>query len=314
MTPHQHFASAPQPDPAQIPADQRYVIYRWLSNDDFLLNKVVPDATNIEAAVDDDLEAVITRIPADAACFHFHLNCTLTSLFPPARNELIAFLRKRKIAAINASLTDISKRTIQRRCRELGLSTTAAARTGDGDELIIVKTDLNFGGDSEWALTPGDRATLGIGAGSTHMWKANDYQVLARKDIEESWWSDQSLVTEKYIGNKEEKWYRAVLLFDRIVLRELVNPTQIKKVGQSVVTRQWSLDASDERTFGDSPANLVRDLITFSRAFSMDFGAIDIMVDDAEEPFIIDVNSTPALHIAQPLLVEHLRGALTTTT
>ncbi len=309
MTPHRNFKSM-QPASAHIPGDHRYVIYRWLTNDDFLLNKVVPDATNIEAAVDDDLQAVISRIPPDAACFHFHQNCTLTSLFPPARNELIEFLSGQQIPAINAFLSDISKRTIQRTCRELGLNTTAAAQSGDPDELIIVKTDLNFGGDSEWALSSDDRATLGIGAGSTHMWKANDYQVVARKDIEDSWWSDQSLVTEKYIGNNDEKWYRAVLLFDRIVLRELINPTQIKKVGQSVITRVWSIVASDEQSFGDAPVNLVRDLIGFCRAFSMDFGAVDIMVNDAAEPFIIDVNSTPALHIAQPLLVSHLRGAL----
>jgi hypothetical protein len=287
------------------------VIYRWLTSDDFLVAKVVPDATNIEARVDDDLTRIVSQIPHDAACFHFHLNCTLTSAFPPVRNELLAYLRANNIPTINASLEDISKRTIQRRCAELGLNTTAASRNGDPDEMIIVKTDLNFGGDSEWALSSEERTALGIGEGSTHMWKANDYQVLRREDIESSWWDDQSLVCEKYVGNAEEKWYRAVLLFDRIVLRELVNPTQIKKVGQSVITNQWNLDGSDPQTFGDAPRRLVEDLVRFAKAFSLDFGAVDIMVNDDADPYIIDVNSTPALHIAQPLLVDYLRGSLT---
>jgi hypothetical protein len=299
-----------------LPADNRYVVYRWLTSDEFLVARIVPDATVIEAAVDDELEAILAKVPADARSFQFHLNCTITDRFPQCRNELISRLSQNGIRVINGNLTDISKRTIQQRCASLGLNTTAAMREGDPDELIILKTDLNFGGDSEWALSDAERSKLGLGEGSTLIYRPDHYQVVPRKDMEPSWWTDPSLVCEKFIDNRDNRWYRAVMLFSRLVLRELINPAQIKKVGQSEIVGQWTIDTADPSILTGPepvPTRIMSDLIQFMSAFKMDFGAIDIMVNDAGDPFIIDVNSTPALHIPQPALVDHLRGALSTS-
>jgi hypothetical protein len=298
---------------ASLPDDRRYVIYRWLSSGDFLVHKIVPAATIIDARVNDRVEEILARIPRDTRCFHFHLNCTVTRRFPVARDDLIEQLLARDILPINERLTDISKRAIQRKCRELGLHTTAATSEGAADELIIVKTDLNFGGDSEWALSAAERSMLGIGAASNIMWRPDDYRVIPRSEVEASWWTDPSLVCEKYIANRDNRWYRALLFFSRLVLRELVNETTIKKVGQSSTVGQWDIDMLDRgRTSpaSDYPQSLVDDLILFIRGFGMDFGAIDIVINDEGQAFIIDVNSTPAMHVSPVPGLANLREGL----
>jgi hypothetical protein len=299
---------------ASLPTDHRYVIYRWLSSDDFLLHKIVPEATVIDAAVNDRVEEIAARIPEDAACFHFHLNCTVTRRFPQARQALVQHLRTRGIVPINEHLTDISKTAIQRKCAELGLNTTAATQDGDPNEGIIVKTDLNFGGDSEWALSAAERSMLDITAGSEIIWKPNDYRVVPRREVEASWWTDPSLFCEKYIGNRQNRWYRANVFFSRLVLRELVNESQIKKVDKSVTVGQWNVAISDFEgadAVTEYPRSLMRDLIRFIRGFAADFAAIDVMMNDEGEAFIIDVNSTPSrLTRPVPGLADHLRKAL----
>jgi len=284
-------------------AHPRYVIYRWLSTDKYMLHGIVPGASVIEAAVDDDIEDIVSQLPDDAFVFHFHLNCTLTARFPRARDELTAMLHEKGILIVNGDLTDISKRTIQRRCAELGLNTTTALPNGDPEELIIVKTNLNFGGDGEWALSDSHRSVLGIAAGSDIIWKPDDYRVLRRREADPSWWSDPSLVCEKYIDNRKNVWYRAMFFFSRVVLRELVSEAQIKKVAQSVITRTWHLTFQEieaERADADVPRKIVRDILRFAKAFNIDYGALDVMVNDAGEAFIIDVNSTPSYMESPP--------------
>lgn len=301
------------PRQGELPTDNRYVVYRWLTSEAFLLPAIVPGATVLEAAVDEAAGDILARIPVDSGAFHFHLNCTHTDRFPLARAELVRQLRARGIPIINSALTDISKRAIQRACVELGLNTTTAPREGDPDELLIVKTDLNFGGDSEWALTLEERAAVGAGEGSQLIWKPDHYQVLPRKELEESWWTDPTLVREKYIDNRHDRWYRAFLLLSRMALCEFVDPSQIKKVGHSTASRVWLLQRSDvEASEGDTPypRQLVRDLLRFAGAFAIDFAAVDIVVSDAGQAYIIDVNSTPAYNYPVSGLVEYLRGGL----
>jgi hypothetical protein len=301
--------------PGLLPIDDRYVVYRWLTAGQFMISAIVPDATVIEAAVEDDPEEVMSRLPRDATSFHFHLNCTITSQFPRARVELEKKLRDRGVRLINSGLTDISKRAIQRKCRALGMNTTAASPNGNPDEPIIVKTNLNFGGDSEWALQSDERAALGVGEASGIMWRPDDYRVVLRRDVEREWWTDQSLVCERYIDNRKNVWYRAVIFYSRIFLRELVNESQIKKIDKSEITGSWSIDVNELGDLSGAatfPCKVVKDLARFISEFGIEFGAVDILIDDDGEPYIIDVNSTPAYHWDNIPLIDFLRDALLT--
>jgi hypothetical protein len=286
-----------------------WVLYEWLSEAGYFLQAVVPDYTRLPAQVDDRLNDVLDAVPAATTHFAFHLNCTVTERFPEERAALVEALRTRGVQVLNAGATDISKQRVQQVCATLGLNIVTAARAGDPDELIIVKTDLNFGGDSEWALSESQRAALGIREGSDIIWKPNHYRVLPRKEVEAPWWEDLRLVRERFVVNRDDRWYRVFLFLDRLAVCELWNPHQIKKVNESRVLRVWMVPLAEESVPADAPAGLVEGLRRFVRAFPLDFGTVDAVADDAGGHYIIDVNTTAAYNYPIEGVVEYMRGA-----
>jgi len=287
-----------------------WVLYKWLSDSGYFLQAIVPGFTPLEAQVGDRAADVLDAVPAGTTHFAFHLNCTITHGFPEGREELVAGLRDRGIQVLNGATTDISKRRVQRLCADLGLNTAIATREGDPAERIIVKTDLNFGGDSEWALTDEQRGALGVGPGSDIIWNPNHYRVLPRREVEEAWWADPRLVRERFISNAGDCWYRAFLFLDRLAVCELHTPNLIKKVGESEVRRVWMTSLAEAAVPAGAPAVLVEALRRFAPAFPLDVGTIDAVVSDAGDYFLIDVNTTPAFNYPIDGVIDHMRGAL----
>jgi len=287
-----------------------WVLYHWLSDSGYFIHAVVPECTSLPAHVDDTLQGILRAVPARTTHFVFHLNCTVTAKFPEERAALVEALTSRGVRVLNAHATDISKQHVQQVCAELGLPTVTAERDGHPDEMVIVKTDLNFGGDSEWALSDEQRSTLGIREGSDIIWKPNHYRVLPRRDVEPPWWSDPRLVVERFVTNRDERWYRAFLFLDRLAVCELSNPNQIKKVNESAVLRVWMLSLNELSVPADAPARLIESLRRFVRAFPLDFGTVDVVADDAGSHYIIDVNTTAAYNYPIEGVVAFMRGAL----
>lgn len=254
------------------------------------------------------MDQVLSKIPPRTDTFVFHLNCTITTRFPLERKALVDALVSRGIAPRNDHVTDISKRAIQRCCQEENLRVTLAERNGDPDERLIVKTNLNFAGSSEWALSKSDREALGISSPSNLISKPYDYFVVARKEVREDWWEDESLVCERYISNAQGRWYRAYIQGPRVVLCRLSSKMKVKKVGESRLEDTWFLDYTDGSNGAreDAAISVVHALSTFVRAFRLDFGTVDFVLDEALRPFIIDVNTTPAYNHPIDGLVEHL--------
>jgi hypothetical protein len=296
--------------------DRRYVIYQWLTSEGFLLRSVIPNATVLDAGVHDTPDGVISAIPTDATHFHFHLNCTRTHRFPTAREALLDQLRKRGIAPVNDAVTDISKTFIQECCSAIGINTTRATRNGAAKDLIIVKTDLNFGGDSEWGLSEEDRSAAQAGAGSSVMWKPDDYLVAPRASVPDAYWDDPTLVRERFVSNQDGRWYRCFIFHSRACVCELVSQEKVKKLWSSTVNGTWMFEfdevvtrQAEQAAFPPRIHRVANDLIRFVRSFSLDFGAVDIVMDDADEPFVIDVNTTPAYNYPINNLVDFLRGS-----
>jgi hypothetical protein len=288
-----------------------YFAYQWLTSSQFLLPALFPHSVAIDAAPFDDPDRIMQQV-GDAGWFHFHLNCTRTTHFPQRRAELLERVHARGLRTINADATDISKRAVQRACARAGLNTVAASRSGDPHERIMVKTDLNFGGDSEWALGDEERQRLNLGAGSAVMWKPHDYRVMERSEIPGEWWDDETLVQERFIENAQHRWFRVFLMLSRMVVCELTDPSLIKKVGHSSVQQVWtftfptSIDASD----GPLHVRIAHDVHAFSSELGIEFGAVDVVVDGHDLPYIIDVNTTPAYNHPIGAVTEHLRAAL----
>ena len=122
---------------------------------------------------------------------------------------------------------------------------------------------------------------------------------------------------EKYINNEQNTYYRCWVFRERIVLVEMSNPDLVKKMGRSRLLRHWTMVSSDgdisHASSSDYPVLMIRDLIKFKDRFLPDFGTIDVVKDDDERPFIIDVNTTPYynVHLPIPHLIEHLGQGLT---
>lgn len=291
----------------------RIVLFEWLTGPEFLLRKLVPEAVSVEARISDTADAILDKIPSGVDTFVFHINCTVTTRFPAVRKELVSRLQARRLDLINHLVTDVSKREIQQCCQTEGLGVTIAERTGDPDEALMVKTNLNFAGLSEWALSDSERTLLGIGKGSQLIWNSYHYFVLPRREVRDAWWKDDSLILERFVSNEAGVWYRAYVLRDRVVLCLLSSKLDVKKVGQSRLERTWYLQLSTElskRGTDSPPEGVVRELSRFVRAFNLDFGTVDFVVDDEHQPFVIDVNTTPAYNHPVDGLVEHLAAAV----
>jgi hypothetical protein len=251
------------------------------------------------------VDTILAAVPAHAKRFVFHLNCTLTGHFPPSRVPLISALAARGIAVVNADATDISKRTIQRTCLDSGLTSVLADPDGPLDELVIVKTNFNYGGASERELSAPERRLLGIPEPSALIQEPQDYKVLPRREVDPSWWDDPSLTVERYIENRDNRCYRAYCFYHQVALCEVVNRDRIKKMAGSAIRRVWMF-ATENALGDDYPVPVVEALLRFRRRFPLDFGTIDVMEDGNALPYIVDVNTTPYYGVQVPGLVEHL--------
>ncbi|MFC1760901.1 hypothetical protein ACFL6U_02345 [Planctomycetota bacterium] len=284
--------------PAEISFGSAFVIYRWWCGGKYLAYELAPKATIIDASIYDTVEQVHASLPSGVRTFLFHLNITLTARFPKGREELVGRLKSLAVRILNENVTDISKNGIQKTCQEIGLPSTLAQHDGDEDELVIIKTDSNVACDSEYQLTAEDRSVLGLGEPVAFIRYSSDYKVLPRKDVPSDWWSDSSLICERFITNSAERWYRAYKFLSRIVLCEFTSTDVIKKVSNSVVRRLWFVEIISNGwnvQEGDGSADpVLEQLVRFAAEVQLDFGTIDVMVDNAGVPYIIDLNSTPA--------------------
>ncbi len=248
-----------------------------------------------------------------------HINCTDTSRFIEARDRLLNGLRDRGTVVINGEAITISKRTIQRACLTLGLNSTLAEETGDPEGSLIVKTDRNYWGNSErLRLTPDERRTLCLNEDSNGVIRLlstfNTYPVLKRGNIPSTWWRDDQLIVERFIHNHSGRFYRVHVLLDRIAVTEAVCSGNVKKLGPDVSFKETRLYSRykllSERKSAD--AEVVHQACSVMDHLRIEFAGIDVMVDNAGRPFVVDVNTTPFAGRTSDgnLMVNHLRSAI----
>ena len=183
-------------------------IYVWRSWKGYYVKDVVPGALQVRAKPTDSAENILSRLPSTIRRFLFHVDLTETTNFPADRMLLVDMLRERSISVLNWRVTDLRKRTIHAVTRRLGLPCAEASREGDARELLIIKTDRNYGGYSERLLNRRHRQTLGVPRLSLPIRNAFDYKVMPRSDVPSSWWDDPHLIVECFISNREHRMYR----------------------------------------------------------------------------------------------------------
>jgi len=216
-------------------------------------------------------------------------------------------LRRRDVDVWNAFVTDISKRRVQQVCRGAGLPCAATTKEGDPDELVIVKSNANFGSKSERALSRREREKLHIQEPQALFRSELAYLVAPRRDVPDGLWQDEGLAIERYIHNAEHLFYRLRFVFDTWVISEVINPHYIKKMENCTSQKTFLVDRWDRSS--RLPDGLMTIAARFIDAFRLDFGALDVTLDDRGDFYVVDANPTPGLTTLLPGQAEAFRSA-----
>jgi len=251
----------------------------------------------MSVVVGESKDEILQRVPENfTGTFAFHINLTDSSGCPQDRTGLVAQLRARGIRTLNAEAVDISKRFVQAACWRAGLRTATASRQGDASEVLIVKTDRNYGGVPEARLPIDDLDTLTISTQAIYKQPDRGYFVAPRRDLPAAAWEDPNLVIERYIENKSQLFYRIYILCNRFAISEGQERAWIKTIGRSQRQRLllFSIDAAGDIDTAVPPdlEPAVDAVSRFVSVTGMDFGCLDVMRDDNDHFYIVDMNTT----------------------
>jgi hypothetical protein len=243
--------------------------------------------------------------------FLFHLNVTYSGLWPLDRSALLQWLESRQARVLNGQLVDISKRQIQRLNRQLGIPSVHVDKSVPPGTLVIIKTNRNYGGGPEQHLSEAQRVRLGMTPGKPRITRFDQYEICEAAQVAEADWSDPHLAIERYVRNSRHAYCRCYFSGGRIVLSEAINPRPIQKMLVGLPRSDWCLDAEDIQ-LAEPLTRLVRNCEMLRRAMGLDFGTMDVMMDDDDVAYVVDVNATPSWgDESQPHIIDHLRPGLT---
>lgn len=278
--------------------DDRLCIYEWKAWTGFLLPELAPRAARIRATIGDVWDDILAQVDTDCTLFAFHLNLTRTDRIPAGRARLIAALRQRGVAIVNAGIADISKREVQRACGAAALPCAAAPRAGDPSEWLIVKTDLNDAGGPERRLSPSDRERLDLPPLPPQPPAADDgaYRRLQRRDIDPEVWDSPDLIVERWIANARDIFFRVYVARAHIILCRAEDPACFKKMRGGIPRTAWFLDTARATIVHGTeppPTHVIDAVARLRSVLRVDFGAIDVLEDERGRCYIIDVNTTP---------------------
>ena len=291
-------------------------IYEWRAGRRYLLPTMFPEATHVRARLGETSSDLLKRLPPGIEAFLFHVNLTDTRRTPLRRRAFCRALRARGIRILNEHVTDISKHHVQHVCALAGLRTTIAPRDGDPDEMLILKTSANYGGENEKRLDAGVRRRLGFAQPTRLIRGFDGYLIRRRKEVRPEFWRSRQVIVERFIENRHHVFYRAHKLLDRVIVSRMVNPARIKKMLQQIRRTNWNLHLpSLEPVEGPRPVpmHVVRAVSSFCAAARLDAGSIDIMEDDEGRCYVVDLNAQPywGRETGYDHMLRYLAGGLT---
>jgi hypothetical protein len=271
-------------------------IYEMPKRCHYLFSEIFPKALSIHASIGDSYENVLEQVGNAGGWFLFHIDLTNTERFLNKRRLLCSELRKRGIIPLNSSITDISKKTVQKACSILNLNGTLASLSGQSEELLIVKTNRNYGGLMEKTLFESEKRKLGIQVNPINLNFA--YCVMMRKEIPGEIWNNKDYIIEKYVANKIDIIYRVYKLINQLIVSEVIDHRLIKKVSTGIPRVNYFFNLSDIKTQysfdGISFDGLIKSITSFCSYFKLDYGSMDVVRNDRGDFYIIDLNVTPS--------------------
>ena len=296
------------------PSSERVAVLEWQAWEGFLLRHILgDDAVRIETDPFREFPPVeFDRLCDSFTTVCFQINLSVRHRLPMRIRDLTNRFVKRGVYVVNGFIQDIRKSTLHSHLEVIGLSSLKATPSGSADEVLFVKTNLNYGGELERWVPAEDIAAGGLEHMVSNDIGAYQYQTVARGMIEEGIWTDPSIVVEKYVTNDENSFYRVYFSGTQIIIVKAFAPRIIKKLSgdsrdTNFVTDLESLKAgTDDLLLSET---LRHDVATFVEHTPVEFGCIDIVHDGRDHHYIIDLNLTPyaGTRTHDPFLTNFLR-------
>lgn len=280
-------------------SDSKVAVLEWLAWDGFLLAHVLgDDAERIEVDPFRELPPEeFDRICDSFSTVCFQINLSVRSRLPLRIRDLTNRFVERGVFVVNGFVQDIRKSTLQTHLEMIGLNSVKVTASGPSHEVLIVKTDLNFGGEPERQLPLERIAANGYeNLISPNIRGAYQYKTVLREMLPAEIWNDPSITIEKYVSNAEDSFYRVYFSGERVIIVKAFAPGVIKKLSTDPRDTNYVTDLEHLKAGTDEleiSETLKRDLVTFLEQSAIEFGCLDIMHDGNDNHYIVDLNLTP---------------------
>jgi hypothetical protein len=273
-------------------------VLEWRAWNGFLLAHVLgDDAVRIETDPFREFPSEQFDRVCDAfSTVCFQINLSVRGRLPLRIRDLTGRFAERGLHVVNGLVQDIRKSTLHEHLEAIGLSSLKASPSGPTDEILFVKTALNYGGELERWLPPEDIAAAGFEHLISSDIGAYRYKTIERGMVHKSVWKDPAIVVERYVANAENSFYRAYFSGKQVVIVKAFSLGIIKKLSDDPRDTNFVTDLAHLKAGTDEleiSAKLKRDVATFVEKTPVEFGCIDIVHDGQDNYYIIDLNLTP---------------------
>jgi hypothetical protein len=273
-------------------------VLEWRAWEGFLLTHVLGnEAVRIETDPFRELSAEqFDHICDSFTTVCFQINLSVRARLPLGIRRLTDRFIERGLSVVNGFVHDIRKSTLQEHLTILGLPSVKAGLTGPHDEILFVKTNLNYGGDLERWLPRENIVACGFEELISPDLGAYHYQTVLRGVMRESVWTDPAIAVEKYVANSENSFYRVYFSGERIIIVKAFAPGVIKKLSNDSRDTNYVTDLEHLKAGTDQieiSERLKRDVATFVEKTAVEFGCLDIVHDGHDNYYIVDLNLTP---------------------
>ena len=272
----------------------------------FMVEVLYPTAHRVTLAPGDRVSTLLASLPSSVRGVLININLSYTAGF-------LAEDTAWPLPVLNATATDVRKRTLHERASSLGIPSARATVSGDPDERVIVKTTLNYAGKPERLMHErfGERAA----PFTRELADPGEYVICRRDQVAPSTWTDPSLVVERYITNPEGLFIRAYVVGPAAVVTLAWATSDIKKLSlpQSDRRDYYFWDTTAIGPTSEVSARALAVARPLASAIGADFCGIDCAVDADGTIIPVDVNKTPYWgHPRQSPVLAHLRHGFNT--
>lgn len=279
------------------------VACHWNGWRKYLLEKVLPPNSvhGLDFGVDGHELAttLLGRSPRPSAVV-LHINASRCEGVINDWGGLTETLVAAGVRVLNTRLRDIRKSVVQAENLALGLPSTTCSRDGPAHDLIMVKTELNARGlpDARIVATCGSDAKVEESSLGDVL-VDGEYRVERRSEIEPGWWDDPRLALERYIRNSDDVFFRVYFAGEACMICEGRSDASVMRMQNATdrvdffAMRALADDEAIKSIIGPRRSSVLTNSVTFAEGVGLDFGCIDLVMDDDDDAYVVDVNLTP---------------------